>query len=168
MIPYSYKGTNNFEWFRGLKMPRSSPQDQRLKVTRARITNGKELLTGIDGRSIHARIFRHTYHSMLSHCGGADHVSEPLRLMCRRAAALETELVNLESRFAQLRNAGEEPNVYDIDLHSRLTNTLRRVCETLGWQRNQRDITPNLEQYLAGKQPSTDVEDLEEVEEVEP
>lgn len=130
-------------------MPPSSPEESRRKVARARITNGKELLTGIDGRSVHARIFRHTFNAMLAHCGGTDYVPETLRLMCRRAAALETELVNLESRFAQLRNAGEEPKTYDIDLHSRLTNTLRRVCEVLGWQRHQRDITPNFQEYLS-------------------
>jgi hypothetical protein len=54
---------------------------------------------------------------------------------------LECELVNLEVRFAALHESGGEPKPGDLDLHSRLTNTQRRIFEFLGWQRTARDIT---------------------------
>ena len=83
--------------------------------------------------------------------------------MCRRAAALESELVNLEVKFASLRVEGGEPVLYEIDLHSRLTNTLRRVCDCLGWQRHMRDITPDPLTYAANfdRLHADDVEEAE-------
>jgi hypothetical protein len=64
-----------------------------------------------------------------------------------RAAAIEAELINLEARFALSRVGGEQPTPTELNLHSRLTNTLRRVCEVLGWQRHAKDITPTLNEY---------------------
>ena len=49
--------------------------------------------------------FKDTYRTLISHVGGDD-APEPVRLMCRRAAALESELVNLEVRFAQQHESG--------------------------------------------------------------
>jgi hypothetical protein len=123
-----------------------------------RITKGSELLPSIDGRSAAARCFRDTFLALVQHCGGAEHCSETLRLMCRRGAALETELTNLECRFAAQRAAGKEPAEREIDLYSRLTSAQRRIFEALGWQRHQRDITPTLEQYLNGKAEIDDAE----------
>ena len=137
------------------KQAKNKPRDkaskgQRSPYVRSRVSAGLSLLPSIDGRSGVARVFRDTYSSMIAHCGGDD-VPETLRLMCRRAAALESELVNLECRFAEQRALGGEPKPSDLDLHSRLTNTLRRVCEVLGWRRHMRDVTPDLETYLASK-----------------
>ena len=127
------------------KRPKKKPGSsaltgERSPYFRSRVSTGLSLLPTIDGRSAHARVFKDTYASMIAHCGGED-VPETLRLMCRRAAALESELVNLECRFAELRASGGEPKPGDLDLHSRLTNTLRRVCEVLGWRRHIRDVT---------------------------
>ncbi len=96
---------------------------------------------------------------MITRCGGED-VPETLRLMCRRAAALESELVNLECRFAELRASGGEPKPGDLDLHSRLTNTQRRICEVLGWRRHMRDVTPDPLEYA---KTYRDVEEAEVV-----
>ena len=123
---------------------------QRSPYARSRVSAGLTLLPTIDGRSAHARTFKDTYRTLISHVGGDD-APEPVRLMCRRAAALESELVNLEVRFAQQHELGGEPKAADLDLHSRLTNTLRRVLEVLGWQRHMRDVTPSLDEYLASK-----------------
>ena len=118
---------------------------------RSRVSAGLTLLPTVDGRSAHARTFKDTYRTLLNHVGGDD-APEPLRLECRRASALESELVNLEVRFARLHESGEEPKPADLDLHSRLTNTQRRSLEVLGWQRHMRDVTPiNLDEYLANK-----------------
>jgi hypothetical protein len=141
----------------GLKNKRKKPRDSAQKDAgthrspyfRSRVSHGSKLLPAIDGRSSAMRVFRDTYHAMLSHCGGEDDVPETMRLMCRRAAAIEAECINLEARFALARAKGEEPVQADVDLYQRLTNTLRRVCEVLGWQRTARDIGPSLGDILS-------------------
>ena len=115
---------------------------------RARVTRSLSLIPGLDGRSLPARVFKDTYLTLVNHCGGEDNLPETLRLMCRRAAAIEAELINLEARFAQVRVEGKQPVPTDLDLYQRLTNTQRRVCEALGWRRTARDVTPSLGELL--------------------
>ena len=129
----------------------SGQNEQRSPYFRSRVSHGSKLLPAIDGRSMAARVFRDTYHSMVAHCGGEDDLPETMRLMCRRAAAIEAECINLEARFTLARQKGEEPVPADVDLYQRLTNTLRRVCEVLGWQRTARDISPSLGDLLRGE-----------------
>lgn len=66
----------------------------------------------------------------------------------RRAAALEVELVHLEGTFAEARAAGRAPDAADLDLYSRITNTQRRVLDSLGMQARPQDVTPTLDAYL--------------------
>ena len=84
------------------KPKRHAQDSQRSPFFRSRVSAGLSLLPSVDGRSAVARIFKSTYETLISHVGGED-VPEPLRLMCRRAAAIESELVNLECRFAEQR-----------------------------------------------------------------
>jgi hypothetical protein len=121
------------------------------RFSRSRITNGSDLLPTVDGRSAWARAFRDVVESLAQHVGGSDRMSEPERMTIRRAAALECELVSLEIAFAQARAAGRAPAAADIDLYSRITNTQRRVLETLGMESKPRDVTPDLSQYLDGE-----------------
>jgi hypothetical protein len=114
---------------------------------RSRITSGRKLLPGVHGQSVWARIMGDTLDDVLAHCGGADHVSTLKRMAARRIAALEAELVHLEEKFARTRAADEEPSAADLDLYSRLTNTHRRQCEALGWERVARDITGKVTAY---------------------
>lgn len=117
---------------------------------RSRFTNGSTLFgRGVDGRSPWARLTRDTLSSLLSHCGGADVVSETRRLAARRVSVLESELVFLENKFAQLRAAGGEPNPEQLDLYGRLADRQRRLSESLGWERTQRDLTPSVAEYIA-------------------
>jgi hypothetical protein len=94
---------------------------------------------------------RDTQAALVAHCGGADHVSETMRATCRRAAALEAELVHLEDGFARTRAEGGEPDAAAVDLYGRIADRQRRLHEVLGWQRHARDTTPSLRAYLAGK-----------------
>jgi len=94
---------------------------------------------------------RDTYTAILSHCGGADFISETKRMSARRIAALEAELVHLEDKFARARADGKEPDVTDLDLYGRLANGQRRHLEAVGWDRTQRDVTPTLSKYLESK-----------------
>jgi hypothetical protein len=94
---------------------------------------------------------RDTYRAVIQHCGGDDAISELERMAARRMGALEAELVHMEDQFATLRAAGGEPDPVSLDLYSRLSNTHRRHCESVGWQRRPRDVTPTLGQYLSAR-----------------
>jgi hypothetical protein len=92
---------------------------------------------------------RDTYLAVIAHCGGDDAISELERMIARRISALEAELVHWEDKMAAIRAAGGEPDVMSMDLYSRLSNTHRRHCEAIGWQRRPRDVTPALNDYVA-------------------
>jgi hypothetical protein len=130
-------------------MPADSPKIAANKPqARSRITNGKALLPSVDGRSLWARLMRDTLSALLVHCGGGD-VSETKRLVARRVAVLESELVHMEDSFAKLRAEGAEPEPAAVDLYGRLSDRQRRLAEPLGWERTAREITPTLAEYLA-------------------
>jgi len=114
----------------------------------------------VDGRSLYVRRFRDVLSLHLSDAGG-DRASEAIKSMARRAATLTVELERLEAEFATSKD-GATPN--QLDLYQRLTNSLRRVLETIGLERQTRDITltPDLRTYLAsktnGRRPALDHE----------
>jgi len=118
---------------------------------RSRISNGRTLLPSIDGRSLWARRFRDLISSFGSDLGQEEHLlSEGQRALLRRASALCVELERMEVRFAQ--NGGAE--VPELEAFQRATNSLRRLCETLGIHRGRiaRNITPpSVEEYLRAK-----------------
>jgi hypothetical protein len=107
---------------------------------RMRITNGTDLLPHVDGRSVWARLMRDTLDMMVAHCGGADVIPDTKRLTARRIAALETELIYLEDKFARIRRDGAEPHPNDLDLYGRLANGQRRHLEAIGMERQAREI----------------------------
>jgi hypothetical protein len=126
-----------------------APKPAKARVARNRVTNGTTLLPTVDGRSGWARLMRDTYHAVISHCGGDSAISELERMAARRIGALEAELVYLEDKFASIRAAGGEPAADTLDLYSRVSNTHRRCCESIGWRRRSRNITPmTLSQYV--------------------
>jgi hypothetical protein len=110
---------------------------------RTRVTNGRSLLgPGVDGRSLWARRFRDVLALHLSDLGGEQHTSEAEKSIARRAACLVVELEQMEIRFATGDTPeGEETNGHLIDRYQRCANTLRRLLESLGLQRRQKDIT---------------------------
>jgi hypothetical protein len=113
-------------------------------VARSRITNGKELLPGVDGRSMWVRRLRDLIALHLADLGGEGAVSEAEKSIVRRAATLTVELERMEAQFA---TAGEaEPEA--LDLYQRTAGNLRRLLEAVGLQRRQRDVTPSLDNYL--------------------
>jgi hypothetical protein len=124
---------------------------------RSKITNGRALLPSIDGRSLWSRRFRDLNGSFASDLGhGQDDsaMSEGQRALVRRASALCVELELLEVRFA--RDGGAK--VEELDVFQRATNSLRRLCESLGIHQGRiaRDITPTLDQYLAEPYPKNE------------
>ena len=138
---------------RGQAKPKAAPRRRIVrdasKFARSRITTGTALLAGIDGRSHWARIMRDTLNAIVAHCGGYDEISETRRMMARRAACLETELIFLESKFASIRAEGGEPSLADVEVYGRLAGNQRRIAEALGWERTLKDIGPSLGQILS-------------------
>jgi hypothetical protein len=73
-------------------------------------------------------------------------------MACWRIASLEAELVHLEDGFARSRADGAVPDPATVDLYQRISNTQRRLCESIGWRREAREIAvPTLGEYLASK-----------------
>ena len=134
---------------------------KRKPQARCAISNGRKLLATADGRSTWARYFSDTYESLLNHLGGDGYVSEPRRMLCRRAATLECELAWFENELAQLRQNDDRPDPVELDTYSRWVGAQRRVLEALGLDRVPRDVTPSLSTYI--KQIEAQAEDVEAV-----
>jgi hypothetical protein len=84
----------------------------------------------------------------LSDLGGQANVSEAEKAIARRAACLIVELEQMEQKFAtQGQSEGAQ-----LDQYQRVSNTLRRLLESLGLERRQRDVTPSVAQYLGQEQ----------------
>jgi hypothetical protein len=114
------------------------------KRQRSRLTNGRRLLDGVDGRSPWVRRYKDIIRMHLVDLGGEDNASAAERSIIRRCAALTVELERLEVRFALANEASPD----DLDLYQRTANSLRRLLEAVGLQRRSRDVTPpSIEEY---------------------
>jgi hypothetical protein len=116
--------------------------------SRSAITNGRDLLPTIDGRSVWARRFRDLIQLHVSDLGGEDAVSTAELSLIRRGACLTVELERLEIAFAA--NGGA--TVQQLDSYQRAANTLRRLLQTIGMKRVPKDITPDLRSYLQDRE----------------
>lgn len=126
-------------------MPEASPAVTAPKTHRSRVTNGKTLLAGVDGRSLWARRFRDVLQLHLADIGGEDSATEAEKSILRRAAALTAELERMEVAFAQADGVADPDT---LDLYSRTAGNLRRLLEAVGLGRRSKDVTPSLSQYL--------------------
>lgn len=103
---------------------------------------GAVMLAGVDGRSLMARRFREIVTGIDSDLGGD--LSEAQRQLVARAATLA---IWCEEREGEL---GEGKD-FDAGAYATIANALRRLLSDLGLERRMRDVTPSLDQYLAGK-----------------
>ena len=93
---------------------------------------------------------RETFNALITHCGGADTVSEPQRMLARRIATLEAVLVYLEDDFAAAYAEDNTPDPTVLALYGTLADRQRRLADPLGWQRTPRDVgTINLAEYVS-------------------
>jgi hypothetical protein len=127
---------------------RRPPSNHQGVFNRSSITNGTNLLPGVHRGSSWARRFRDVIAAYSSDQGGEDNLSEARKSIVRRCACLQVELERLEVRFALAQ--GAEPG--DLDLYQRTAGNLRRLLESLGFDRVPRDISPTLDQYIALKE----------------
>jgi hypothetical protein len=75
----------------------------------------------------------------LADLGGDSEVSEAERSIIRRAAALTVELERMEVKFAE---AGEA-HPKELEVYQRCANTLRRLLESIGFERRARELNPD-------------------------
>ena len=109
---------------------------------RTRRGTGAVVLAGVDGRSMMARRFREITSGIESDMGGD--LTEAQKHLCARAATLACWC---EQREAELAN-GEQ---FDAGEYATISNALRRLLSDLGLERRARDVTPDLQTYLARK-----------------
>jgi hypothetical protein len=114
---------------------------QRKPQARSRLSNGRDLLPNVDGRSLIARRYRDIMSAIASDQGGADRLSEARLQLIRRFAAAACLAEQLEARLAR----GEQ---IDIQEHSLLVSTMVRVAQRIGVDRVPRDVAPCLAEYL--------------------
>jgi hypothetical protein len=84
----------------------------------------------------------------LADLGGIDKCSAAERIIIRRASVLTVELERMEAVFATAGEASAE----DLDTYSRVSANLRRLLESVGLQRRQRDVTPDPLQFARSYQ----------------
>jgi hypothetical protein len=131
------------------------PNGELPPTQRSAVTNGKRLF--VEGGNMSgpwARRFCDVQYLHLSDLGGLPAASEAERSLVRRVAVITIELERLEAKLSEI----EDPSPDILDLYQRLTNSLRRVLETLarGLSRRPRDVTPDLNSYLATEYEETE------------
>jgi hypothetical protein len=104
------------------------------KEFRTAIGNGSRVLDGIDGRSHIARRHIEISASIAKDLGGANLLSEAQLQLIRSAAGLVILREDLDAKAAD----GER---IDVATYCRISNSLRRVLDTIGLERRAQDIT---------------------------
>ena len=102
---------------------------------RSRISNGKDLLPNVDGRSLIARRFRDISNAILRD-QNSDQCSEARLQLIRRFAACAVIAEQMEAGLAR----GEPINIAE---HSQLSSMLTRLASRIGIDRRSRDVTPD-------------------------
>jgi hypothetical protein len=117
------------------------------------ITNGKAVLAHTDHRTAWMRRLKDLIYAHTVDLGGEDVVSEAERRLIQRAAMITIALEVMDAKFAAVEG---EASRLDLETYQRMSNTLRRLLESLGLQRRPRDVTTSLDEYL--KRRSTVIE----------
>jgi hypothetical protein len=109
-------------------------------TARSRVTNGQDLLPGVDGRTLLARRYRDILAQLVADQG--NDLSEARLQLCRRFAAAACIAEGMEAKLAR----GES---IDIAEHAQLSSTLVRLAQRIGIDRVPRDVTPSVADYVA-------------------
>lgn len=119
---------------------------QRKPTARSKVSNGREVLPGVDGRSIIARRYHDIMSAIVVDQGGADAISETRLQLIRRFAAAAVLSEEMESKLA---NGGE----IDIGEHCQLVSVQTKIAARLGVDRVPRDVGPSLSDLMRQEQP---------------
>jgi hypothetical protein len=124
---------------------------ERPPTARSAVSNGSNLLPGVDGRSALARRYRDVLGALTSDQGGGDRLSEARTQLCRRFAAAAVLAEAMEARLVN----GE---AIDLQEHALLSSTLVRLAQRIGIDRRARNLVPDLADYLEAKKASQGVQ----------
>jgi len=122
------------------------PTDRRKSQAKSRVSNGRDILPHVDGRSLIARRYRDVVAAIMVDQAGAAQCSEARKQLIRRFAAAAVLAEQMEARLAN----GEE---ISIERHAALSSTLVRIAQRIGLDRRAKNITPSLSDYLATEEP---------------
>ncbi len=128
------------------RKPRTKPgQGVRKPTARSGVSNGRDVLPGVDGRSVIARRYYDIQTAIIVDQGTASLISEARLQLIRRFSAAAVMAEMLEAKLAN----GEEISIAE---HALLCSTLVRVARQIGVDRIPKDVGPNnLDDYLASK-----------------
>jgi hypothetical protein len=119
----------------------SVPRPAKKARNRSRVSNGQEILPGVDQRLAIARRYRDLVAQIAIDQGGADRCSETRMQLIRRFASGAVLAEALEARLVK----GEQ---IDIAEHALLSSTLVRLAQRIGINRVAKDVSPTLGDYL--------------------
>ena len=103
-------------------------------------------LADLDGRTNAAKAARALVADLSADLGGADRLSAGERALVVRAAVTTAMLEHIETTW--LAGGG-----IDLAGYATLANVQRRLLVTVGLQRRPRDVTPDLDDYVASRVP---------------
>jgi hypothetical protein len=115
-----------------MTMVEAAPAKPRRKSSA--MSSGRRMFVRGDSSSAWSRRYRDIVAGHVSDLGGQAALSEAEISLIKRVSTLELECEQAEGRLSM----GQE---IDLDLFQRMTNSLRRVLETLGLERKARDVT---------------------------
>jgi hypothetical protein len=109
---------------------------------RTRVSTGKELLPGIDGRSRWARRLHDLIANHVEDMGGPLHVSQAQFLLIKAAATTAIVLEKMEVKFAK-QDGASFPEMLS---YMSVLNSLRRTFESLGLERSPEAVRGTAQQ----------------------
>lgn len=119
--------------------------DMRCKNSRpnatGRVTSGRDILPGIDGRTIAAKRYRAIASQIVSDLAGEERVSEVKLQLVRRFAAAAVLAEFQEAKLCR----GE---AIDLAEHASLCGSLTKLARYIGTERVPKDLVPSLDVYL--------------------
>lgn len=125
-----------------LKMPNDNPPIETKNAADPKVK--LRSLADLDGRTLAARTAKALIAELETDMGGADRLSAGERALIHRAALAGAMADDMEAAWLSGRSM-------DVAAYTTLVNVQRRLLTTVGLKRQARDVTPDLDEYLAGK-----------------
>lgn len=115
----------------------------RQPTARSRVSNGSDVLPGVDQRSAVARRYRDLVSALCVDAGGIDRLSEVRVQLIRRFAAASVLAEQMEAKIA---NGG----TVDVTEYCTLASTATRISQRIGLDRKAK-VIPTLREYIEGR-----------------
>jgi hypothetical protein len=114
--------------------------------TRSRLSNGYLLPRGVVSTGTWVRRWSDVIDLLQSDAGGSDTLPEAMKSLIRRAATIQVICERFEAEFAESETGGTSAQWGE---YQRLSDTLRRLLETVGLERKSKDVTPTVAEWRA-------------------